>query len=401
MLVNTKYGEAYVLTRCPTIDSTERLEFKTEIHEAFDSTERRYSLCEHARQELRFNYTQSYKEMGDMFNILYANLRKQFGIPLLHLNQSINNIIDSDFIPFDTTMVKADFHIGYALIYSDSTPLFVEITQIGREVITQEEIRDPETNEIIQEEIKEFQDGFLLSEEINIVSGSLVPLRICIINGDVSGTIGGYWSRQDITFSVLAEDCPYVEPNYDQQYLGEDIYFNDLLSDNGTLEAVLSQQQNIVDGEVGGFQTFTQWENPRYSKPLITRMKDKDELFNYRDFLFRRLGRLKSFWKPLFERQLNVLSMSLNYIDVDNEQVKQADRKHIAIKIGDTWSAHEITSIVESNGISRLTFSPSISNQKGKVYYLGLYRLDSDSIEFEYKGNDVSASTVQMIEIQS
>ena len=226
-------------------------------------------------------------------------------------------------------------------------------------------------------------------------------MRICIINGDVSGTIGGYWSRQDIAFSVLAEDCPYVEPAYDQQYLGEDIYFNDLLSDNGTLEAVLSQQQNIVDGEVGGFQTFTQWKKPRYSKPLTTRMKDKDELFNYRDFLFRRLGRLKTFWKPLFERQLNVINSGFAFIDVDNDQVKDADRKHIALMINGLWSAHTITGIGLSNGVSRISFYPAISGVIEKVYYLGLYRLDSDSIEFEYKGNDVSASTVQMIEIQS
>lgn len=401
MLVNTKYGEAYILTRCPTIDSTERLEFKTEVHQAFDSTESRYSLREHARQELRFNYTQAYKEMGDIFHILYANLRKQFGIPLLHLNQVIGDIVDSDFIQVDTSLLKADFHIGYALIYSSQKPVFVEIVQIGREVIIQEEIRDPETNEITQEEIKEFQDGFLLSSKVTVNSGFLVPLRICIINGDVSSTIGGYWSQQNITFSVLAEDCPYITPSYDNQYENYDIYFNDLLTESGTIDGVLSQQQTIIDGDVGGFQPFTQWKKPQYAKPLITRMKDKDQLFEYREFLFRRMGRLNSFWKPLFERQLDIILNGFSYIDVRNDQVKEANRKHLAILSNGVWTAHKITSIGSSDGIARIAFTPSITSSITKVYYLGLYRLDSDSIEFTYKGNDVSSSSVQMIEIDS
>lgn len=400
MLVNTKYGEVYILTRCPILDSSETLEFKTEVHEAFDSTESRFALREHARQTLSFSYEQAYKEMGDIFHILYARMRSQFGIPLFHLKQDIVNIADDDFIPIDTTLLKSDFHVGYAIIYSNVAPIPVEIIQIGREVVTQEEIKNPDTGEIIQEEIKEHQDGFLLKNKVTVSNGKLTPLRICIINGDVSATIRGFWSRQNITFNVLAEDCPYIEPTYDQQYLGGDIYFNDMIAENGVIDGALYQQQNIVDGEVGGFQSFTQWKAPKYTRPLISKMKNKDDLLKYREFLFRRMGRLNAFWKPLFERHLNVLNSGGNWIDVNNDQVRKADRKHLAIKINGVWSAHAISSIVESAN-TRITFSPTISGKPQKVYYLGLHRLDSDSINFDFKGNNVSSSTVQMIEIQS
>ena len=42
MKIQTKYGEVHVLTDCPLLDSTERLEFKTEVHESFDGSEERY-----------------------------------------------------------------------------------------------------------------------------------------------------------------------------------------------------------------------------------------------------------------------------------------------------------------------------------------------------------------------
>ena len=78
----SQFGEVHVLTNCPLLNSTERLEWMTEVHESFDGNEERYPLRDTPRQILSFNYVQMRKEMGDMFHMLSANLRKQWGIPL-------------------------------------------------------------------------------------------------------------------------------------------------------------------------------------------------------------------------------------------------------------------------------------------------------------------------------
>ena len=52
MKIQTKYGEVNVLANCPLLDSTERLEWMTEVHESFDSTELRYPLRDAPRQVL-------------------------------------------------------------------------------------------------------------------------------------------------------------------------------------------------------------------------------------------------------------------------------------------------------------------------------------------------------------
>ena len=40
----SQFGEVHVLTNCPLLNSTERLEWMTEVHESFDGNEERYPL---------------------------------------------------------------------------------------------------------------------------------------------------------------------------------------------------------------------------------------------------------------------------------------------------------------------------------------------------------------------
>ena len=94
MKIQTKYGEVHVLANCPLLDSTERIEWMTEVHESFDGTELRYPFRDAPRQVLSFNYVQMRKAMGDMFHMLYANLRKQWGIPLRQVKRSIPDMTD-------------------------------------------------------------------------------------------------------------------------------------------------------------------------------------------------------------------------------------------------------------------------------------------------------------------
>ena len=111
-----QFGEVHVLTNCPLLNSTERLEWMTEVHEADDGSEERYPLRDTPRQILSFNYVQMRKAMGDMFHMLSANLRKQWGIPLRQVKRTILNIVDDDYIILDTTSTIADLRVGFSFI---------------------------------------------------------------------------------------------------------------------------------------------------------------------------------------------------------------------------------------------------------------------------------------------
>ena len=403
MKIQTKYGEVHVLANCPLLNSTERLEFKTEVHEAYDSSEDRYIQRDAPRQVLSFNYVNMQKAMGDMFHMLYANLRKQWGVPLPQFRQSIPDLDESDYIPLSTAAHIADLRVGFALIESAAGFQVVEITAVGRYIITQEEIRDPETDEILQALETEYQDGFRLAQNVTVSNASIMPLRICIIDGDASISTGGFWSNSSIVFRVLAEDSPEHSGDAPEQYQGDDIYFQPLLLDGDSLEMTLMQHQNIVDADVGGFQQFTHWKKPRYLKPFKSVLKGWDQYSEYRRFLFRRMGRYQAFWMPLYEKHLNILNTAniTTSLSTNTKYLLEADRKHIAVKRKNgMWTAHEITA--ETGG--SLTVSPAINAHRNDIQticYLGLHRFDADQIEFQFLGAQITQVTVPIVELSS
>ena len=403
MKIQTKYGEVHVLTDCPLLDSTERLEFKTEVHESFDGNEERYIQRDAPRQVLSFNYVKMQKAMGDIFHMLYANLRKQWGIPLPQFRQAIPEIDNDDFIVMDTTAHPADLRVGFLLLESSDGFQTAEAVSIGRYIIVQEEVRDPDTGEIVQPLETKYQDGFRLSANITAAGATILPLRICIIDGDASISTGGFWSNSSVVFRVIAEDLPEHAGDVPQQYQGNDIYFKPLLLDGNALEMTLTQHQNIVDGDVGGFQDFTHWAKPRYLKPFKSLLKNWNEYSAYRQFLFRRMGRFQAFWMPLYEKHLNILNTGniTTSLSTNTKYLLEADRKHIAVKRKDgTWTAHEIT--VKTGG--SLTVSPAINAQRSSIQticYLGLHRLDADQIEFQFLGAHKTQVTVPIVELSS
>ena len=402
MKIQTKYGEVHVLANCPLLDSTERLEWMTEVHESFDGTELRYPLRDAPRQVLSFNYVQMRKAMGDMFHMLYANLRKQWGIPLRQVKRNIPDMTDDDYIILDATDTIADLRVGFAFIESNEGGQAVEITERGRYIIVQEEVRDPETDEIIQELITEYQDGFRLAENITATNAVIMPMRICIVEGDASINSGGFWSNTSMVFRVLAEDLPEFEAEAPEQYKNQDIYWKPLLLDGDSLEMMLTQHQNIIDGDVGGFQWYSHHAKPRYTKPFRSLLRSWSEYQAYKHFLYRRAGRFREFWMPLYEQHLNVLNTANinNVLNVDTSYIVEADRKHIAVKLKNgTWSAHEITAKTANS----ITVSPAINAQRKdieSIYYLGLYRFDADHIEFQFLGGGKSQVTVPIVEIE-
>lgn len=392
-----KYGEIRVLTQCATTSSTESLEFLTEVHQNYDGSEDRYPLRDDYRQRLSFNFANSYKDMGDFFNQLNMSLRKNWGVPLFHLRQSITNLQNTDFLIADTKTYPIDLHIGYAVILSGGIFKPVQIIEIGREIITQEEIRDPDTNEVIQPEIREYQDGYKFSEHLTVSNALIMPMRICIIEGDVSISAGGFWGYQDVNFLVMPEDVAGYPEDAPTQYKGNDIYFIPLVSESDALETTLTQHQNIIDGQIGGFKQYTHWDKPKYIKPFIGHLKTFEQLKNYRKFLYRRMGRLKPFWMPLYEKHLTILNSGniTNTITVNTE----TNRNYIAFLVGGVWSAHEIT----SRTANVLLFTPALNKPKSaiqSVCYLALHRLNSDNIDISFDGRLVKAST-SIVEIEN
>ena len=382
MKVTINERDYILLTKCPLLETTERYEFKTDIHQSFDATsEERIPLRDQARQSFKYSLLAARAENPEVFNNIYAWMRKDF-LVVQPLERAAVGDLSGDFIEVDTSNMGINIE-SLILIYSNQNYQVREVTEIGRyEVI---------------DDIATYIDGYRLNEAVTASDAILYPLRKCIVSGNVSAQANGIVLKP--VFNLLVTDSvEYPISENPTQFKGDDLYFTPLLLNGDYLEINFEQHQAIVDGEIGQFWQFTHWLNPLINKNFRVIMKSRQDYIDYKKWFYRRRGRLNPFWLPSYQNNFNVISRSASSITVKNDNYL-SDRKNIAIKANGVWTAHSVTSTSVSgeNIVMNLTPQPPINIER--VSYLGLYRLNSDAVEFYFKGADIVEATVPIVEL--
>lgn len=378
MKIQTLFGELVLLSGCTLVGSSESLAFTTYMFESHNGTEQRKPLRETASQVLNINYLSNRKALPVNFNVLYGAMRGKWAIPVdveLHHITSVSG----DFITLDTAIFDYR-NESLALIRKGSETLVIEIKEV-------------------------LPDGLKLYKPIEITNFQICPLRVGFILGDVSSDINVAVGKTAIKFQVL--DAPLFESSIPAQFLGHDIYFKRLLLEGDFLNVSFVQQQTVTDFGLGPIDQHTNWAHAKYGKPLRSIMKNQLELHEYKQFLFRRLGKYRPFWMPTFERNFTIQNTGniTTTLDVEPNQHLEftSHRKHIAIKANGVWTAHTITNAIKFGAKTRLTITPALSKQASTVQmvsYLGLHRLNNDMTDITYKGGGVSESAVSILEIE-
>lgn len=384
-ITTQNFGDLILLTKCALLESTEKIAFLTDVHQSYDgSGEERIPLRDHARQTLNYSYAAVKSEIAGMYNDIYAGIRSEFAIPYVMERHAIPDLIDTDFIEFDTSSFKGYMpEKSLALIESKSGQTVVEITEIGRyQVIDDEPV---------------YIDGYRLDKKVTATNATIIPIRRCIVDGDASNQINALMFKPSLVFRVL--DSPeYAHSDDPVQFNNEDVYFLPLLLNGDFIEITFNQRQSIVDGDLGLIGQFTPWFNPQTMKNMRLYIKGKSDFHEFKRWLYRRSGRLNAFWMPTYERNFNYISKGSTGITVKNDNYVDA-RNHIAIKSGEVWSAHTVTAKTLAGENVFLTLSPYPPAQVDKVCYLGLYRLNADEIQFNFKGKMIVEVTMPILEL--
>lgn len=384
MKVTVNGHEYILLTKCPLLETTERYEFKTDVHQSFDATgEERIPLLDAARQSFNWSMIAFRNEVPEMFNDLYSWMRKEYLVPQPLESQLVGKLSD-DFIETDTS--NLGINVGTLILVQAVGVLTVfEVTEIGRyEVI---------------EGVPTYIDGYRLNEAVTATDAKIIPLRKAFIAGNPTAQANGLMFKPTINLRVL-DSVEYPIAANPQQYKGDDIYFTPLLLDGDFLDLNFEQHQSIVDGDIGQLWQFTHWINPLINKNFRVIMKSRQDYIDYKKWFYRRRGRLNQFWMPSYQNNFNLVSRSSSSITVKNDNFL-SDRKNIAIKANGIWTAHSVDSTSVSGQNIVMNISPSPPVQIDRVSYLGLYRLNSDAVEFHFKGADIVEATVPIVELSS
>ncbi|MHA3059667.1 hypothetical protein ACX1N5_01585 [Acinetobacter sp. ANC 4636] len=379
MKVNTNlYGDLILLTTPVLVGANESISFKTDIFEASDGTEQRTPLKDKARQTLSFSSLSMRQAVAQQFNVQWGGIRQHWAVPLYQERQFVGDV-SSDFIVCNTHIY--DFRDNsLALLKNDTDLQLVEILEVQT-------------------------TGLQLSEVTTFKNAKLYPVRVCFISGDITRNISGIHASMSVDFIVVDE--PVIEPDEPAQFLGDDLYFFNLTYSGDSMQATISQQQNLLDNGMGEIYQSTDWNFARYSKQYRAVLKGQQQVRDYKNFLFRRQGRYRPFWLPTYESNLRSKSMGTvtTTLVVEANQYKQlADqRQHIAIKSNGIWTAHTITaSSLTSSSTVQMMISPALNKAAStiqRISYLGLHRLDADSITLNYQGAGIAEVAVPILEL--
>ena len=373
IVITENFGQLIVLTTPVLASMTETISFKTDVFESKNGSEHRTPLKDNARQSFDIS-TQAYKtELARFFNEQWGGIRANWAIPLYHESQKIDAV--TGFIVDCRTDIFSFYDGGLALIKTGESFYVAEIETV-----------EP--------------NGLTLKNEIDIDESEIMPIRVCFISGDISRNIGTFHANASMSFVVIDE--PDLIESVPHQFLNNDIYYFFLTYTGDSIETTLTQQQNIIDDEVGIIYQDSDWLHARYSKQYTKFITNKDELHEYKQFLFRRMGQYRPFWLPLYENNIRIkntgnITTTLQ-IEADAYKVLSNQRKHIAIKSDDGWTAHTIT----ASTATTLTISPALNKQSTSVKYisyLGLHRLNADSITLNHNGANIVEASVPIIEI--
>ncbi|WP_269915499.1 hypothetical protein, partial [Acinetobacter sp. HY1485] len=291
MIITTSLGKLAICPYRPLIEAVENWQYVTDIFEAVDSTEERIALRQLPRQTLKYSYAMGVTQIPAFFNLFYGAMRSQWAVPIWFEGQTLSNV-SKDTLELNCTTSRYTFSKLALLWQSPEKWQVLEIDSINSNSLT---LHSAVTT--------------------NFDECRLYPIKVGWISGDVSRNISGIHCVASATFVI--DDLPNIaEEVPNGTFNGEDLCFKKLLLNGDTLETTLSQQQDIIDFGLGLAVQRTTWKTPRFAKPCRNILKNQQELFEFKQWLVRRMGQYRPFYMPSYESNLRLVSLNGNSLVV-------------------------------------------------------------------------------------
>lgn len=367
--------------------ATEELEWKTQVFQTNDGTEQRIRLRKKPRQSLKVRYPLQYDEMSRAQNRAYGWLTRRWAVPMWSEAQFIGSVasgVTSIAVPTSNSDFRND---SLAFIYdSNKKNSTLDVQSVSSGVLN---LRRPTTEAY--------------------TSAWIMPVRIGRVVGNIRRQLNGHNGALMIDYE-FSDNIDLGLGTTPQQFLGEDIYFDEILVGEELLEDQITARVDVIDYDTGPVSSYSPWQFTHVRRPFRYLLQGMAEIWTFRKWLHRRAGRQRPFWIPTFEndlrlRQTGLITGSIT-VDSDDYKLFSSDRSHIAIKFKDgTWVTKTITGITDlGNGLTTLALDVAFGGADASTVYmicfLGLKRLDADRVEIQWNTNRTATVAIPVMEIQ-
>lgn len=323
------FDELAILPYQPQAPIIERFEWLSDVIEFKNGTEERYGPRLVPRHFFEYKFPLQTWKKAEAFNTLYGAVRKNWAVPIWTEGQFVGDISPGQFVISCDTLVH-DLQAGSLVMLFNGSDEF----------------------KVLEIESKTDTD-ITLAVDPGAMSGAYVlPVRAGFIVGTVTITTGGREALASVTFQIDdALNVPEVVP---LQHKSDDIYFDaGLFGDSKTIDRVIEMRNDVNDFDIGIVAHSTPWLNARYSMPYKWLLDGAEEVRAFKEFLFRRSGKVRRFWLPTFENDLRHKSTgtisSLLVVESDSIIDYGSQRVNIAIEKNDgSWLVREVTNFQQS-----------------------------------------------------
>jgi hypothetical protein len=377
------YGTLAAIPQVAEIPIVERLEFLTDQQTAYDGSEQNIQLRFKPRQTFQYKVPMRLDTSPSMLNTAYGAIRSLWAVPVWTDAQYVGNVVQGvNVINCDTTHydLRAE---GLAMLYDGCGRWeMLDVSAVGASSITT-----------------------VVTVSRTYRGAMLIPVRVGFVIGNMARDTNGYSGKFGFNFQV--QDTAGFTVADPEQYLANDIYYKPSLLDGRTHQTSLQRRQDITDYSLGPIESRTPWLITKIGQSYRNVSVNTTERKEFRDFIMRRAGKARPFWLPTFTHDIRITNVGNivsaltaprdSYIDYAGQ------RTHVAIEAGGVWYPRAITSVVGGAGdtmtvnLSAPLNVPAAS--VSRVSYLGLNRLDSDSVELNYNSPKVVETAVTLVEM--
>lgn len=373
-----------VVMKQPTLPMQETYSWLTDVLTSYNGIEDRSPLRSKPRVTIKHKYEFTRNEKADVFNTIYGAVRGAWIVPLWQYAQRINQQSGTTVL-CDTVNYPFVLNEQVVIYSSDSSYVVADIFSLGVGTMN------------------------ISASITGLTNPILIPAKIAFVNNDINLTSNGDEGFTELEFRLIS--ATPITGNVPTQYNSNDTCYDKRLHGSGnTYKSTFISDEFLSDFALGKIGHNPTWLNTKIVQNQFVINKDLDEFKTFLNWLHRREGRYRSYWRPSFEKDLRITSTGTltTSVDVYKDSFIDWSSNRLNIVFQDTsgnWIPKTITSVTVVDALTmRLNWSGSISLPVSNIHrlcYFGLRRLTNDAIKIDWIGGLVSRCELSDTEVSA
>lgn len=361
---------------------SEILSWRTDLEESYDGSHQAIQVRDVPAQQFNWSCLVSELDQANALRLLEMNPLGRLRLPVWTDAQLVGPVASgSEYVAVSTQDT---------LFYPGQFSAVIWISPTRYELLSVAEV---------------LPDQLTLSSPVqqNWEGGWILPVLDTQLEGSPSRSYSGRNSRVGAPSRVIQPPVPTL-PAPVSQWQGEDLYLNLVALVETEAQGDLESRVEIFDPGMGGFTAYTPWSQRRSYYTLDQMPRNRVELGQLRQWLYRRCGRYRAFWIPIPEITFQVVSVlsggSVLRVARDNLDLFSGYFPDLALRYSGSYSeVRRVTQIQHGTGWSDLTLSGSVSPDNLEVVsLLKRVRLSSDRIELSFSPSTVVKCSLRVME---